>query len=316
MNKSLYLYGIAALSVMIAVPAVSHSQTLMDTGAATSIGSSLESGPGTPGVGTIRERINANIKARDTNIKNNQSVRNDTLENRVGLMASTTTQRPPLGKPLPTSGHVNPAPGQASTTFRQVSNGERGIGNGQGGAGRPFNASTTDRINEGTKNLLKVRKDIFDQQKNHLISQLNQALNNLNQVRGRTADRITKAEASGKNMTNAKALLVTADAKLAAAKTAIDALTNLKPINATTTDSVVISTSDASTTANPPIIDLGKPRQIGAIAIKAVGDAQKALNAVVVAIAHSMGFKVSLDGTIIATSTATSTVPVTSTTTP
>ena len=71
MKISHYFYGITALALILAIPAVSHSQTLMDTGAATGIGASLDNGPGTPGVGTMRDRIVNNLKARDENIKNN-----------------------------------------------------------------------------------------------------------------------------------------------------------------------------------------------------------------------------------------------------
>ncbi|GEM_PF-878737 len=317
MKISHYFYGITALALILAIPAVSHSQTLMDTGAATGIGASLDNGPGTPGVGTMRDRIVNNLKARDENIKNNQNIRNNALGTHFMRLASTTSSTTTGYHPGPINGDKlrrGLASTTASTTDRRgptegIGKPNRGpvLGNGHGTIEQRPNASTTDRGDQATKNLPKVRKDIYDQQKNHLISQLNQALTNLSQVRGRIAERITKAETNGRDMTNAKALLITADAKLAAAKTAIDTLTNLKPITASTTDT-------ASTTSSS--IDLGKPRQVGAAAIKAIGDAKKALNDVVVAIAHSMGFKVGQDGTITATSTNSTTSTTTATSTP
>jgi hypothetical protein len=131
-----------------------------------------------------------------------------------------------------------------------------------------------------------MRPENFKMQKNKIFHELNVALNNLKNVRSRVAARITKAESSGRDMTEAKNLLITADAKIVLAQNAVLALNN---ISATST-----GTTTASTT-----IDLGKPRQVAQGAIKAIRDAQKALNKVVIAIAHAMGYRTDNDDHII-----------------
>ena len=78
-------------------------------------------------------------------------------------------------------------------------------------------------------------------------------------------------------MTTAKALLVTADTRIKTAQSAIDAIKNLT------------ATSTAATASST--VDLDKPRIIADGAKKAIRDAQKSLNDVVVAIAKAMGLK-------------------------
>ena len=108
-------------------------------------------------------------------------------------------------------------------------------------------------------------------------------------------------------MSSAKALLVTADAKIAAANAAIINFQAYVP----TGSSTIIATSTASTTASSTAtttnIRLDRPRQIGAAAIQAVKDAKNALSDVVVAIAHSTGLRLG-DGNENATSTASTTI--------
>lgn len=173
--------------------------------------------------------------------------------------------------------------------------------------------ATSSKI-RSTKNLQKVEKNVFEVQKAHLVAQLNKALSNLEQVRGRIANRIQKAEASGRNMANAKALLVTADTKIVAARNAINAFAGVSVttsvVNSTTTATTTVSgtTSTSQTSTSTVIVELSKPRQVGAGAIQAIQDAKKALVEVVIAIAHSMGLKVGQDGTI-SSSTPTTTSP-------
>jgi hypothetical protein len=160
----------------------------------------------------------------------------------------------------------------------------------------------------------ELRMDIFKLQQANVVRQLNRALENLKQVRERMVARIAKAEQSGRNMTSAKALLVTADAKIAAAQTAIAAVATYVPPVATTTATSTATTTVASSTN--PITNLDRPRVVAANAIKAVKDAKEALNDVVVAIAHSMGFKLGQTATSTATTTPPSTATSTATTTP
>lgn len=156
------------------------------------------------------------------------------------------------------------------------------------GFGRPCVSSTTPGLRNGQRkpedrNERQLKSEIFNQRKNNLVKQLNQGLNNLKQIRERILSRITKSEQSGRDMTDAKALLVTADAKIATAKLAIDTFAATNPPASTTPPT-------ATSTATSTVIEMSKPRQMGAEAISAVNDARKALNAVVVSIAHSMGF--------------------------
>ncbi len=121
-----------------------------------------------------------------------------------------------------------------------------------------------------------MRKEEFMIRKATLVRQLGIALNNLKQIRERISARINKVSAEGRNMTEAKRLLVIADGKITIAGQAITALAAINP--------TASSTVTASST-----IDLTKPRQAGDAAIKALKDAHKALVDVVVAIAQNMG---------------------------
>ena len=205
-------------------------------------------------------------------VKENENSRNIMLQNddRFGSSTASTTH----GQKSPSDGPEN--------------NGER-----MRNASSTFASSTGERMMK--ENRKELRLDIFNKQKDHLVSQLERALDNLKNIRSRISSRITKAESSGRDMTKAKTLLATADAKLAAAQVAIDSVSSI----ATTT----IASSTASSTASTTIVDLSKPRQIGADAIGAVKDAQKALNDVVRAIAHDMGLNLE-ESTTTATTTS------------
>lgn len=162
---------------------------------------------------------------------------------------------------------------------------------------------------EGTTTELRgheMRKAIelasFARLQGNLISQLNQSLSRLQESRNKIADRITAATQSGRDMTDATKLLAVADQKIADAEKAVQNISTLTP-------SVSGTTVTASTT-----VSLEKPREIGKTAIQAVNEARKALNEVVVAIAHAMGFSFGEDGRIVPP-TATST-PATASSTP
>ena len=114
--------------------------------------------------------------------------------------------------------------------------------------------------------LKKMKTDEFKTRANALVKQLNISIENLTNSRTRINEIITKQEASGKVLTDAKAALAVADTKIAAAKTAVEALAALT------------ATSEASTSTET---DLAKPRQTGDAAIKAVKDARDSLKEVV-----------------------------------
>ncbi len=129
------------------------------------------------------------------------------------------------------------------------------------------------RRNELRGNGRELRIDIFKLQQNNIINQLSRALDNLRQVGTRIDARITKAEQDGKDMTSVKALLVTADSKIAVASTSIDSFASI----------------NSSSTTN---IQLDRPRQIASSSIAAIKDAKTALTNVVTALAQSLGVNI------------------------
>ncbi|MEK7646195.1 MAG: hypothetical protein AAB381_00675 [Patescibacteria group bacterium] len=154
-----------------------------------------------------------------------------------------------------------------------------------------------------------LRKDIFKAHQARLTAQLTLALDNLKQIRARIAARIDKAEASGRTMTDAKALLVTADAKITLAAQQIDILASFTPPVATSTDTS--AAADASVE-----VELEKPRQVAENAIKAVKDARKALVEVTIAVAKNMGIRCNTEGEALKCQATTDTTINATTTTP
>jgi hypothetical protein len=153
-----------------------------------------------------------------------------------------------------------------------------------------------DRIKEMRQDAKEARLDLFAMKQNLLVEQLTRAIDNLKQIRERISSRIDKEASTTRDMTEAKNLLITADASIKAAETSIQSLANYTPPAAASTE------ANASTT-----VDLARPREIGADAIKAVNDARKALNDVVRAIAHAMGLKTGQDRPVPPTATSSST---------
>lgn len=142
--------------------------------------------------------------------------------------------------------------------------------------------------------LNKMKKDTFQVRKDALVKQLNIAIDNLTNIAARIAERITKAESSGRNMTTAKADLVIAQDKIVKAKAAITLLASFTPTTASSTGTTTVE------------VDIKKPREIGDAAIKAVKEARDALKKVVQDIAHNMG---------LGSKTGTSTPPISGTST-
>lgn len=135
-------------------------------------------------------------------------------------------------------------------------------------------ASSTEmfkKMKEARQDIMKkMKQDVFELRKKALVNQLTTSLENMANIRLRISERITKLESEGKNMTEAKAALATADDKIAKAKVAVNAFAAL---NVT-----VGSTGSASSTTE---VELTKPRQLGDAAIKAVKDARDALKLVI-----------------------------------
>ena len=122
----------------------------------------------------------------------------------------------------------------------------------------------------------ETRMELFREERNAVVKNLQQVLNNLKQLRTRAESRIVKAEASGRDMTQAKSLLPSVDIKITNAQTAIDKVSQY----------MANGTSTASTT-----IDLKKPRELVNAANKAIKEVKESLNEVIKSIAHAMGLE-------------------------
>ena len=205
-------------------------------------------------VHNVEQKVEQKVETKLQNVKANKDIRNTAVEARIGIATSTRAEVRDI--------RVN--------TKQDLKA-----------------ASTTTQKHEIR---MEMRKDVFSAQLNKMINQVTLSLNNLKQIRTRVEARIEKATQAGRNMSKAKDLLVTADAKILSAEQTINSLKSLGA-----------STSTVSTTATS-IIKLERPRQMGADAIKAVNEVRKALNTVIIAIAHDMGLKLGN-----ATTTATST---------
>ncbi|MEI6304983.1 MAG: hypothetical protein WCP09_03150 [Candidatus Taylorbacteria bacterium] len=191
----------------------------------------------------IRAELRSDLKEKQDNLRTNQDIRNNIREKMMGGNASTTWATTTRGNP--------------NMPFR-----------GQNEDGRGY-----------MNNSKAMLFNMFQLRKNIIVRELQSAVNNLTNVESRLQSRIDKvASTSERDMTAAKALLITADAKIKIAQTAIDTIKNLT------------ATSTAATTASSTI-DLNKPRIMADDAQKAIRDAQKSLNDVVVAIAKAMGLK-------------------------
>lgn len=176
--------------------------------------------------------------------------------------------------------------------------------------GREELASTTAMFKRDLKDAkMEIKKKMeartFEIRKQALVRELQHALSKLDEIVNRIQSRISKAESEGRNMTEPKALLVTALQKLTKAK------------NDVNTFAVLTASSTVTTGTTTAQVDLAKPRQLGDGAIKSVKEARDALQKVVVSIAHNMGLKLGNGGTGTTTPpVGTTTPPITGTTTP
>jgi hypothetical protein len=157
-------------------------------------------------------------------------------------------------------------------------------------------ASTTRMYRNASSIMMS---NIFEMRKNNIVNELQKALDNLSNVRARIATRIDKVTSSTasttRDMNEARRLLVIADTKILDAQNAVNIIKNL---SATST----ISATPSATASTTPM-DLKQPRLMATGAQNAIKDAKKALNDVVVVIAHAMGLKLE-NGNATATSTS------------
>ncbi len=265
MKKTYYFVVIAAFIAIIVMPVILRAQ----------IDETPKKTPLRNFPAKIRQELRSDIQERQSNARLNQNIRNSLLENR----ASTTRMM---------SRFASSTWATSSVPFREGQNGRQNMQRGEG------------YLNNGRSMIL----NIFEIRKHFIVNELERALNNLKNVRGRIQSRIDKvsmitASSTARDMTEAKRLLVIADAKILSAQYAINAI---KDLSATSTAAVTASSTTSTTTLTG--IDLNRPRLVAIDAQKLIKAAQRALNDVVVAIAHGMGLKL---GDTNATTTPTST---------
>ena len=278
MKRYYYLLTVALVLTAILPTIVSAEETTVSTNADTQTTVGTPPRPATPILKQLREKTE--------NIQSNEEMRNKLLNNSIRVSSST----------------VRDIRAMSSTTMnerKEIRDDRREeVGNiRMEGREKIKNASSSDERKEMRK---EMRKDVFEVRKNAFIKQLNLSIENLKQIRERIASRIEKATSNGKDMTKPKALLVIADAKIAAAELAVNEIVAFDP------SSSLAATADANGSTT---IDLTKPREIGEKAIKAIKEAHRALVDVVRAIAHALG-----NGANATTTTTTTTTTSTSTT--
>jgi len=209
MKKHYYSYGLLALALLIAFPAVSKAD---DNATA-----------------TIRDRIRADYQARLENMRNNQDSRNIMMSARMG---STTLREDGQGDDQ----EGNDATG--TPRFRE------GMPRMPGSlASSTMMGSTTMRDGlrvEYEDSGKAMRLGMFEFRKAVVTKELDVAINNLNNISSRLSSRIQKEASTARDMSAATSALVAADAKI---KIASDAVTALEAYLPTATSTVTASTT-------------------------------------------------------------------------
>ncbi len=271
--KNKYLFGIFACAILVSFPSLSladHGESNdsdSDSDDSTSVEIEIEDSSSKP----LRENRGPSQTDIKTRIREKQEFRQ---ENRgdIRTLASTTRME--------------------RKEIRTESRGEIRDIREEGKMMRK-NASSSMERKEIRKN---VRKDVFQAQQKRLVAQLELALTNLKQVRARIISRIEKSEATNRDMTEARKLILIADTKINLAAQEIASLaTYTSPVTASST----------ATTTDSSEIELSKPREFSNAAIKAVKAAHKSLVDVIVAIAQNMGVKGEVQATTTSATTTT-----------
>lgn len=277
MKKHYYLYAIVAIALVAVLPSITRAENGV---------------PPRPGTAPTALEL---LRAKNANIQNNEEMRNKILgSNKLG---TSTPPRPG------TFGDIRALASSTKPIRREIKDERKDEIRDIREQGREDmkNASSSKERREIRKDM---RKDEFKVRKEAITRQLNVTLNNLKQIRERISARIDKSVSEGRDMTKAKSLLVIADSKIALAEQAIGLVAILNP------------TATSTTATSTPVIDLGKPREVGELAIKALKKAHEALVNVVIAIAHSMGLgNASTTPPVIPPPPVATTTPPTSTTT-
>ncbi len=269
--KKHYIY--IALALILVLPGAIHAQE--NEASSTQTEPSTVGQPPVAPVGQVlprmlREKLGGNIGQ-------NENVRNQRLENRGGIGSSTRPFPDMKDASNTPDGREFRGPGDDKTFRDERASSTRSDRREQiqdirqQGREDMRNASSSQDRKDIRK---EIRKDEFAVRKEALSKQLDIAIQNLKQIRERVNSRITKSEQDGRDMNQAKSLLVVADTKIA---TAEQALATFKAYTPT-------ASSTATTT-----VEMVRPREIADAAIKANKAAHDALVDVVRAIAHAMG---------------------------
>ncbi len=279
MKKYYYLLVPLALAAVVLAPSATLAEEDEESPSASPSASASSSA--SPSPYQIREKIRAEVESKN---QSKSDKRNDILERKRMATSSASTTDKMIRKDLKN------LKGDIKDVREDFRDNVKDIRKDAKEEAKDFikenRASTTMSKKEVRR---EIEAKLFQTHKEMLVKQLNLAIDNLKQIRERIVSRITKAEQNGKNMTEAKELLATADAKISAAQTAITALANFQ----------VTATTTASTTTT---VKLDKPREIGDKAIKATREARDALRKVIVSVARHTGTT-----TVTATTTATTT---------
>lgn len=261
--------------------------TMVDTTTATGISNTLNTAPAT-NAPAIRDRIRADVDTKVQNMRYNQDVKNQMIENGYRI-ATTTTPRPPLSQKNIKLEKI----GTSSPLLNQKIKSEK------------IENMKENRIEERKENREEnkiMALEMLKEKRDNLGKNLEVALKNLVELRKRIVSRMEKDRNAGKDMTKVKELLVIADAKISTAKQAVEAVKSYKPENFvqnTGTVSRCITTNDSSnsnvSSSTQRCLPIDKPVDLEGIralvykAQLAIKDAHKALNDVVVAIAKISG---------------------------
>jgi hypothetical protein len=263
MKKQHNSWKTAAIAIALVLPMIVSAQTAADVEVSAGIGATIDAGAAVSPTNvrtTLKQRIEQGYQERVDNARNNEDYRNQIIQKRA---SATSTFRAEL---------------RASTTAARAD-----IRDERRTEASSTRAEARVMIREATSSAERwgirhdAALDIFKERQTAFVKQLQLSLDNLQQISVRINDRISKLEQAGIDMTAAKAAMVTASAKIDAAKISVDAVAAYTPAATSTT---------ATTT-----VDLGKPRMIGEGATKAVRDARDALQQVVNAIVKALGLQ-------------------------
>lgn len=286
MKKHYYTYGIMLLALILPSGAIAHAEDGMTLEGSVSAEATVNAPrlqplppkfpPNAPE--SLRQRIRADYELRMENMKNNQGVRNAMLERHasssMNQQENGTNDGETADDATSTPGMRRPEPRGMPERFGKMA------------------SSTMGEMGDRGRSM----REAFEMRKRFITHQFDIALRNLHQIRERINSRIEKSQAAGRDMSNAVTLLATADAKIQIAVDAVSAL-NTHVGTASTTANITASTT----------VNIDTARQLANTAQKAIKEAQRALNAVVVAVAHSMGLKLGIEEHATTTATASTT---------